>query len=209
MMVSHTLVARPHLVLAMSDRQLGHRIVTRALPDGVGNDVRAKAHCLWHLEQSTGRLTVQSSMPVNPEHLGELEGSTPLPTFSLGDWVSVEISLACQFTPPSDVPNELRKVLKAQGRCYRSRRVIVPADRRDDWFVRKLADHGLAVDERTLRLSGVKLAHLGRLGGAIPYLDATCSGAVSDGGAFNDAIAKGIGKGRCYGLSLLRSRHQD
>lgn len=194
----------PTLVRALRDRHVGHGIISRALPDELGPNPRAKAQALWHFDELACRLTVQSAVPMELRLLGSVEDTREIAIYQAGQRLDLDLALSCQFTPPADVPEELRPVLKSSGRCYRSRRVVVPEYRRSQWFARKLAARGFAVAMETLKLSTVRRADLGRRGGAIPFVDASCEGLVTDADLFNQAVGHGVGKGRSFGLGLIR-----
>ncbi|MBW3085832.1 hypothetical protein KEM60_02043 [Austwickia sp. TVS 96-490-7B] len=192
------------LAHAMRDRQVGHAVITKALPDDIGPSPRAAANALWHLDEATRQLTVRSTLPLDWSILGSAQSIDTSPTYSAGDRLHLDLSLDCQFTPPADVPPELRQVVKSGGRCYRSRRVTVPEERRTSWLIGKLAARGFEVDAASLTMSSVLSADLGRRGGAIPYVDISCDGTVTDADAFTKAVAEGVGKGKNFGLGLVR-----
>lgn len=135
--------------------------------------------------------------------LGELVEEREVVSAAPSSRWRIEVDFNCQRTPPSDVPVELRSILKQNGRCYRSRKVIVPEADRPEWCARRLGRHGFAIDPESLQLSRVAIADLGRRGGGIPYITVTATGTVVDTEAWNNALRDGIGAGRSFGLGLI------
>lgn len=186
------------------NRDRGHVHALSAFPRGLGSSPRAAAGVLWHLDTRRDELVVQSSMPIErPEILGAVIESTAVASPVLGQAVTVKVSIACLKTPPSDVPVELRADLQ-KGKCYRSRPVVVPEAERAAWALRRLTGIGLEVVAESLTLSTLHHASLGGARRGIPYVDLSVEARVSDPAAFDDAMLRGIGKGRSYGLALLR-----
>lgn len=188
-----------------ADRHAGHTHVMAAFPDGLGKSPRHAVGALWHIDTETQRLTVRHHAHA-PQR--DLLGATsipdePLPTTQAGEKLSVSVAIACQKTPPSDVPVELRPLLKAQT-AYRSKLVTVPEAERRDWFIRRFAAIGFAVDPDSIEITPLRKANLGRQKGSIPFVEIYCTGTVSDESLFNTALASGIGKGKNYGLGLIR-----
>jgi hypothetical protein len=119
----------------------------------------------------------------------------------------MQVKLFCnvQKTPPSCVPTKLHQAVKAQtGKAYRSRLVIVPEDDRSDWAVRRLERAGLHADPATVTVGRVGSALLGGRGQSIPAAELTARAIVRDPALLAEAIGNGIGRGKNYGLGLLR-----
>ena len=186
------------------NRDQGHVHTLSAFPRGLGSSPRAAAGVLWHLDPGRNELVVQSTMPVeHPEILGAVIESHTVSSPEVGDTVKVRLSIACLKTPPSDVPVELRAELQ-KGRSYRSRTIVVPEDERASWALRRLAAIGLTPLASSLTLSRVNHAPVGGSRRGIPYVDLSVVADVQDQVRFYAAMADGIGKGRSYGLALLR-----
>lgn len=198
-----TITVPPAIKKLLADRQAAHSVIMSSLPSKLGNEPRAAAKCLWALpEENT--LLVQTTLPFRADNFG-----TPTTTvrdpLQTGDRITAALDIACLFTPPADVPPEIRADLKAAtGKAYRSRQLIVPEDRRRDWFIGRLLRIGFDVDPASLLLSTVSHADLGRRGGRIPYLTARFAAVIVDADAANDAIREGVGKGKNFGLGLIR-----
>lgn len=205
MLTRHEIDMHPQLAVHAADRQLVHSAIMAALPQDLGHQgPRARAQCLWAFS-GPSELVVTTSSPLKIEVLGTLRRSEPVPLASTGDLLEVRAAVACQKTPPSDIPQELRQVLKANKRNYRSRLVVVPEPDRVAWAVRRLARVGLQVAASEVSLSDLAYADLGRRGGGIPYVQLVASGMVSDAEAWNVALAQGLGKGKNFGLGMLRT----
>lgn len=202
----YSLSPYPLLAERLRDRQVGHSAVMAALPTDLGSQPRATSQCLWRWEHSTGVLTVQASTPINASVLGRLIDETPLPDIEAGSRWHIDVVLECQKTPPSDVPVELRPVLKQTGRCYRSRKVVVPEAERPMWLQGKFSRHGFTLDPASIELGPVAIADLGRRGGGIPYVHAVATGTPTDVGRWTSAITCGIGGGRNFGLGLIHTQ---
>lgn len=207
--------------LLVQDRDRGHVHVMSAFPRVSGDAPRSSMGVLWHIEPGRRILTVQAR--VQPTHTGLLGDLLSVDELSLpvsGEEREIKVLLACQKTPPSKVPQSLRSDLKAradglgpgatrppgEGRTYRSRPVVVPEDERVPWLLRTFARHGLLLQEKTVEISALHHANLGKRGRGIPAVDVTARGIVEQAAESTRALQVGIGKGRTYGLGLLRTR---
>nr|WP_245935280.1 type I-E CRISPR-associated protein Cas6/Cse3/CasE [Acidipropionibacterium virtanenii] len=186
-----------------------------------GDAPRASMGILWHIDRHRSILTVQSDAPpAHPGLLGDLQRVHEVAIPSAGDELEIKVLLACQKTPPSQVPRALRAQLKArtdgeqpgtphapgQGRAYRSRSVTVPEEERAAWLSHVFDRHGLWVEEKTLEVSSLRHANLGKHGRGIPAVEVTTRAIVERAPEFTHALQHGVGKGRTYGLGLLRTR---
>ena len=186
------------------DAQRGHGLVMSALPQGLGARPREAARCLWLWDDSRRELVVQTSVALEVAALGRLRSSHIVTAPRVGALTKFTVPLACQKTPPAAVPLELRSHLKASGPSYRSRLVTVPEDERPAWFARRMQRHGLHVDLTSLRLSGLSVVELGARGGRFPAVTFEGEGIVADPAAFSAALVSGVGKGKNFGLGLVR-----
>lgn len=204
--MEYLVAPHPPLAARLDDRATGHRAILAAHTDNsLGPSPRAAAECLWHYDPSGDRLIVQSASSVRPEILGEPIAHQPVEFPKAGDRVTLTVAIACQKTPRVQIPKELHQALKADGgKCYRSRLVEVPESEREEWLLKRLRDRGFRVEPGTLELSPMAYADLGRRGGRIPYVNAGCVGTVTDAEIFGRAMREGVGKGRNFGLGLLR-----
>ncbi|GAB3057123.1 type I-E CRISPR-associated protein Cas6/Cse3/CasE [Sediminivirga luteola] len=201
--------------LIAHNAEKGHAFVMTAFRDGLGPHPRSEVKALWRLESEKAQLIVQSaSAPERPELLGAVIDMSPAFVPARGDRVEVRISLSCLKTPPSDIPVELRSTLKSVpkktgkgGRCYRSKQVLVPEEERSAWARRRLERVGLDVDYETLTISRVRYASLGGPRKGIPFVDLRAEAMVTDGAEVEKAVVSGVGRGKNYGLGLLRLRH--
>jgi hypothetical protein len=195
---------RPYPLLAerLTNRDVGHKAVMVSLPDDLGPNPRQAADALWRFNAPADLLVVQSAAKVRSDILGTLHDEREIRFPGAGERLTISVAVTCQKTPPAQVPTELRSVLKLQG-CYRSRRVVVPESERTAWFTARLARCGFVVEEGSVQLSRLLYADLGRRGGAIPYVEAVCSGLVADAALFSNVVRKGLGQGRSFGLGLI------
>ncbi|GAA2094530.1 type I-E CRISPR-associated protein Cas6/Cse3/CasE [Brevibacterium salitolerans] len=218
----HTyLVSPPLRDLLVKDRKRGHVHVMSAFPWVNDDAPRAAMSILWHIDARRRLLTVQSSRaPTAPALLGDRQSVEDMKDPAAGNELELQVLIACQKTPPSQVPESLRAQLKerpeghtpgtpmppGKGRAYRSRLVVVPEKERLTWLARTFERNGLRVAEEALDVSPLLHANLGRRGRGIPAVEVTARGTVVDVPAFTRALRTGIGKGRTYGLGLLRTR---
>lgn len=220
--IVHTYLLSPPLRdLLVEDRNRGHVHVMSAFPRVADDEPRAAMGILWHVDVRRRMLTVQSSVaPASPALLGDCQSIDDARIPAAGDELEVRILISCQKTPPSRVPESLRAELKerpeghtpgsplppGKGRAYRSRPIVVPEEERLTWLARIFGRHGLRVAEEALDVSHLLHANLGARGHGIPAVEVTARGTVEDLPAFAHALHTGIGKGRTYGLGLLRTR---
>nr|WP_281378452.1 type I-E CRISPR-associated protein Cas6/Cse3/CasE [Gordonia humi] len=187
-----------------NDRQLGHSHVMASLPPGLGTSPRSAAGVLWHIDPRTQHLTVRyPSVPAGVTNLGVV---TSLASVDIAERMRIALSINCQKTPPARLPQHLHDAIKAEGKAYRSRMVIVPKSDRPDWIARRLSRIGFEIEQESLTISKLYSAQLGpRRRGRIPAVDVTATGTVVDAEAFGEALAGGIGKGKNFGLGLIRT----
>lgn len=185
-----------------ADRHLGHRHVMEAFPPKLGEESRRQAGVLWHIDPRRRRLTVRHLVPMTaPALLGSQEYEDLLSVFDAGATVQLAVEVNCQKTPSPDVPVELRPLLK-QGRAYRSRLVIVPEAERPAWAERRL--RAIGVEPRDVTITPQRTVSLGRKHGSIPFVEVRCTATVTDPAKFAEALRCGVGKGKNYGLGLIR-----
>lgn len=195
----------PLLVPHMTDRQFVHALIMKALPDDLSPDQpRADAQALWSWDALSGLLTVQSGRPLRHELLGELQEERAVEAPEIGQALLLEADLAALKTPPSAVPAEIRPLLKAQGGAYRSRQIVVPPVDRPGWVSRRLERAGFTAPADAITLSDVTIADLGRRGGGIPFVHVEATVQVHDADAAHQSLIRGVGKGKNFGLGLLR-----
>lgn len=193
----------PAIAAQLRDRNVGHAVVMAVLPRDLGADPRSAVDALWRYDPADGTLVVQASCPIRTDLIGEVLVTSPEPTPEVGTRWHIDVEMNCQKTPPSQVPVELRAALKAGGRAYRSRSVVVPEDERASWCLKRLARHGLELDPEPLQIGELRYADLGRRGGGIPFVRVRGTGTVVDSAAWTAALTRGIGRGRSFGLSLV------
>lgn len=189
------------------DRERAHNHIMSAFPRAIGNkSPRAELRILWHLNPTAARLTVQSEVPaLRPGLLGDVQSTAQVDTPHGGTELRVRLFCNAQKTPPSRVNSELHRLVRTQtGKAYRSRLVIVPEEERVDWAVRRLERAGLLADPATVTVGRVRPARLGGRGQSIPSAELAARATVHDSAWLADAIRNGIGKGKNYGLGLLR-----
>lgn len=202
----------------------------KAFPSNLGPAPRQAAGLLWRLDPDNSTLWIQSD-PITPLDFPGWELVTeylvPLP--SLGEQNSYTLAVACQKTPPSQVPPDLRAAVKAArvraqterqaiqaaGReqsvdslpapkgSYRSKKITVPAAERREWFIARMARNGFEVDPNALMFSDLQQARLASNKGRIPFINTVFTARVTDSELARKAVVDGVGAGRSYGLSLL------
>lgn len=208
--ILHQLAAAvsPYVRDALTEnRERAHSHVMSAF-QRTGNDEspRSELGILWHVDPAAALLTVQSKVrALNPGLLGEIRSTCEVASPVEGEHVQVRLFCNVQKTPPSRVSPELHRVVKAQtSKAYRSRLVIVPEDERPGWAVRRLERAGLLVDPVAVTVGHVGSARLGGRGQSIPAAELTARAVVHDSALLAEAIGNGVGKGKNYGLGLLR-----
>ncbi|MGV1006260.1 MAG: type I-E CRISPR-associated protein Cas6/Cse3/CasE [Candidatus Nanopelagicales bacterium] len=209
--------ATPHRLIAtvspylrdvlVENRERAHSHVMSAFPRAVNDESpRSELGILWHLDHAAAVLTVQSRTPaLYPGLLGDVGNVSTVLTPSEEARVHVRLFCNVQKTPPSYVPPELGRVVRERtGKAYRSRLVIVPEEERLDWAVRRLERSGLRADPATVTVGRVSSARLGRRDHNIPAAELVARATVYDATLLAKAIGNGVGKGKNYGLGLLR-----
>lgn len=193
------------------DRGRGHVHVLSAFRSGLGQSPRSALQMLWHFTDNDGLLLVQANEPpVTPGLLGEVEREHLQPDVSEGEEYFLRLDRSCQKTPPSSqVSAELHQRLKesipkGEGRAYRSRLVVVPEHERPQWLSGRLAAHGFTVLDDSPSISPVKDASLGGARRSIPYVSVAARVRVDNAEAAATALREGTGKGKNYGLGLIR-----
>lgn len=172
-----------------------------------GESPRSEFGVLWHLDPMTAMLTVQSTVPaLSPGLLGDVRSTSEVVAPSFGVQVSVRLFCNVQKTPPPLVVSpELGRLVKEQtGRAYRSRLVIVPEEERQGWAICRLERAGLLADPATVTVGRVRSAQLGKRGHSIPAAELSALAVVHDSARLAEALGGGVGKGKNYGLGLLR-----
>lgn len=205
------------------ERDRAHVHLLRAFPRHLGPTPRAALGLLWHLDAEANRILIQSVLPpTEPSLIGERREQTELALPQADQERGFTIDIACQKTPSSSVPEELRTTVKSNRAAqqlldpsrrhagqqpkgsYRSAKVTVPEEDRVDWLVARLERIGLRVAPENVNLSDLELARISGKKGAIPYVTATFHGTVADPTALWKAMCMGVSAGKSYGLGLLR-----
>lgn len=211
----HRLVAlvSPYVRDALSaNRERAHNHVMSAFQRATSDvSPRSELGVLWYLDAQKALLTVQSTVPpLHPGLLGDIRSVAEVSPPPTGAGVRVRLFCNVQKCPPSCVSRTLHKTVKARsGRAFRSRLVIVPETDRQSWALRRLARAGLVADPATVTVGRVGAARLARCGQAIPAAELTARATVYDAAQLSDALVHGVGKGKNYGLGLLRLDHFD
>ncbi len=193
--------------MLVEDRQRAHSHVMSAFQRAVSDESpRSELGVLWYIDPAAAILTVQSRVQaLHPGLLGDVRDTSGVP--ALGEGAQVHVRLFCnvQKTPPSRVPPELGRLVREHtGKAYRSRLVIVPEEERLDWAIRRLERAGLRSDPTTVAVGRVSSARLGRRDHNIPVAELVAHATVYDATLLAKAIGSGVGKGKNYGLGLLR-----
>jgi hypothetical protein len=202
----------------IQNRDWGHKYVLNAYPSGVGPNPRATLGVLWYMDESSNTLLVQSAeAPSDPELLGKVISISEVLVPKEGERGTIRILTNCQKTPPSKVPAEARLAIldarhdedmaggaRSNGKCYRSKPVVVPEEDRMDWAIGKLARIGFETDPENLTISNLITAHIDRRSKKIPAVSITARGTVRDAASFAQHVLDGLGKGKNYGLGLIR-----
>lgn len=192
------------------NRRHGHVHVLSAFRDGVGPSPRHHLGVLWHIDPERKELLVQAAeAPLELDRLGRCSRWEGPQSLEPGREFLLELDRSCQKTPPSDVPEDIRAQVKAmvpkgEGRCYRSKPVIVPEEERPDWAAARLTAIGLEVIDDSLQVGSLRFAPLGAKRKGIPYVSIASRVRVADAPKAELALHGGTGKGKNYGLGLLR-----
>lgn len=206
----HQLIAAvsPYLRdVLVEDRQRAHSHIMSAFQRAVSDESpRSELGVLWYIDPAAAILTVQSRVPaLHAGLLGDVRDASKVPAPCEGAQVRVRLFCNIQKTPPSRVPPELGRLVREQtGKAFRSRLVIVPEEERLDWAVHRLERAGLRPDPTTVTVGRVGSARLGRRDHNIPAAELTAHATVDDATLLTKAIGNGVGKGKNYGLGLLR-----
>lgn len=207
------LLSPPVLGMLVQNRESGHVHMLSAYRTGLGPSPRSELNLLWHIDPAAAQLTVQAcEPPVWAGKLGEEQRSTDVKAPATGDLIQLVVDRSCQKTPPSRTPEPLRTELerkgpdgkKLLGKAYRSRLVIVPEAERIAWAVGRLQAIGLEPLPDAVELGKLTFAGLGAKKRGIPYVEIRATAQVIDATAFASALYEGTGKGRNYGLGLIR-----
>lgn len=204
-----------------ADRDAGHRMIMGLwdhLPRSADKGPRSTSSILWHPtsldpERGTGQIVVRSTRRPGrlPFWLRDLNiEDSQAPSGSL----TLQVSLVATYTPMStEVTEPMRAVLKAgadgtarrpgEGLAYRRDPVRVPDERLDDWVRSKLTRNGFKVDSADVL--GQSVISLRRRGGGLPVTTFRLIGEVVDQAAFTSAWHGGIGRGRSFGVGMLRN----
>ena len=194
------------------DRERGHVAVLSAFRFGLGESPRSKLSVLWHIDSRKGILTVQSDEePERPGILGEYISGGVLEAPEAGVTVEFAVERSCQKSPRVQIPDELRAELERRGDdgekvgpAYRSKLVIVPEEERHEWALSRLNAIGLETDPVSLTTGNLRYARLGSKRRGIPYVEIRGRACVSDASRFAEGMRGGSGKGKNYGLGLIR-----
>lgn len=194
------------------DRERGHVAVLAAFRNGLGESPRSKLSVLWHIDSRKGILTVQSDEePERPGILGECISGGVLEAPEAEITVEFTVERSCQKSPRVQISDELRAELERKGDdgqkigpAYRSKLVIVPEEERHGWALSRLDAIGLKTDPVSLTTGTLRYARLGSKRRGIPYVEIKACARVSDASLFAEGVRGGIGKGKNYGLGLIR-----
>ena len=205
----------------LESRDQAHVHILSAFPRFNSSTPRATVGLLWALGAKTSTLTVQSIMkPSDPNLIGSLVRSRPLRLLSAGESARFQLDIACQKTPPSPVPEELRQQVKLSRAAsqvqrpdlphdhksrgsYRSKKVTVPEAERKDWLLGRLERIGLSVASEDLGTGSLQQAAISPRRGRIPYIRARFEGTVVSAERFQAAQLDGVSSGKNYGLGML------
>nr|WP_281362962.1 type I-E CRISPR-associated protein Cas6/Cse3/CasE [Gordonia asplenii] len=193
--------------MLVENRERAHSHVMSAFQRAISDESpRSELGILWYLDPAAALLTVRSRVPtLRSSLLGDVRSVCDVSAPSVGSEVQVRLFCNIQKTPSPHVPPELHRAVKAQtGKAYRSRLVIVPDAERADWAVRRLQRAGLVADPAAVTVGRISSARLGRRGQSIPAAELTARATVHDSALLTEAIGNGVGKGKNYGLGLLR-----
>jgi CRISPR system Cascade subunit CasE len=188
----------PGVRAALADGQKLHRLVT-----GLFDAPRQDVDLLFRLRTQGGAVTLYlySAVPPVPERLlpcMRLTGSR-----DLSDWLErMETGMTLGFDL---ITMPFKKVPDTEGKNSR-RRVLRTEEKRIAWLTRKAEQNGFEILSAREQI-GEKLraVHAPDQGGKL-YLDTyQYSGmlCITDADAFQNAVRRGIGPGKAYGLGML------
>jgi CRISPR system Cascade subunit CasE len=185
----------------LSDAVLLHKRVMMLVPDGLGEQARARTGVLFRLEENrTGvSLLIQSQVSPELDRLPAGYGTAAIKDLD---------PLLSRLTP--GLPVHYRIAANASKRLARAdenhkAKQVVPltgADA-DEWWSRRAADHGLRLSSllATPMPSATGKNGQGRVRHSVTRFDGL--GVVTDAERLRTAVAEGIGRGKSYGCGLL------
>lgn len=202
------------------DREHAHTAVLGLWSPRTSSPTRAAVGAVWsvtcaNMLAEAGEVLVRSAVP--PEHTPPWAqklsiGDRSHYAAATGDVVQLTLELETGRTPHVPVSRDVERALKqgadgtsraaGQGLAFRSRRESVPTDEIPDWAITKLGRHG--IDVRSVSVLRAGRVHLPRHRTVHPVATLSVSGVVSDAAAYQQALRQGIGKGKAFGLGLVR-----
>ena len=217
---THITTSADHAGQLHRDREHAHTAIL-SLWHHRASSARAAVGALWTVTHAdmltnTGHVLVRSTVP--PERtphwahtLTTTDRSDYTPT--TGEPLQLTLELETGRSPHIPVPRELEHALKqgangtprqpGHGLAFRSRRETVPYDELPTWATAKLARHG--INTHTVSVLRTGTIHLPRHHNTIhPIATLTISGTITDPETYHHALHKGLGKGKAFGLGLLR-----
>lgn len=203
-----------------SDRDAGHRMIMSLwgpLPRTTDKGPRSTASILWcpiglDPARGTGELVVRSTR--RPERTPTwAQGLSIATSVAPSGQVELLADLVATYTPMStEVTEPMRTALKAgangaprppgQGLSYRRDPVRVPDDQIHEWACRKMQRCGLHLEAITVL--GRSQITLQRRRSSHPMASLRLTGNITDQAVFDSVWHHGVGKGRSYGLGMLR-----
>lgn len=182
------------------NRALGHKIVMSMLPSNVFDSTapRGDAQALWWLDEDNESLLVSTQTPLVRGQYTELP-QQELP--KKGDRVEFDVDMTLMYSPVATVPQEL---WDAGYRPKRGRRVMVPAERREEVATQRLEKHGVTVHSLTVGNPVPFPLHTKGRDSHLSALPVNVTATVTDPEAFHQAMTQGIGRLRNYGAGLIR-----
>ena len=182
----------------LADLDRLHKRLMSLVPDGLGENARAKAGVLFRLEETRQGMQLLVQSTVKPD-IGRLpDGYGEIAVRELG-------ALLDRLRPGAPVhyriaANPSKRLGKSAGKDAGKMKPLRGAAA-EEWWVTKAASHGLAVATVTsqprpdIRAKGTAVRH------AVVRFDGI--GVVTDPDALRAAVLTGIGRGKSYGCGLL------
>lgn len=203
------------------DREHAHTAVLGLWKPRTSSTTRTAVGAVWSVTRAdmlaeTGEVLVRSVVP--PEHtpswaqtLSTVDRSHYAAT---GEVLQLALELETGRTPHVPVSRDVERALKqgadgtpraaGKGLAFRSRREAVPSEELPDWAVAKLGRNG--IDVRSVSVLRAGRVHLARRRTVHPVATLSVSGVVSDAVAYQQALRQGVGKGKAFGLGLVREQ---
>jgi CRISPR system Cascade subunit CasE len=185
----------------LSDAVLLHKRVMTLVPDGLGDQARARTGVLFRLEENRTGICVLIQSQIHPEldRLPSGYGTAAVKDLDpllarLGPGLPVHYRIAA---------NASKRLARADEHHKAKQVVPLTGAAADQWWSRRAADHGLSLSSllATPMPSAIGKNGQGRVRHSVTRFEGLAM--VTDGERLRAAVTEGIGRGKSYGCGLL------